>query len=78
MVEFFVGKWSEGNEKPFKITELQRQRMQISEREGKADRKVPCQPNVFVGKDSAVSRYEYVCIVKYSGHVLPEKETQTH
>ena len=56
MVEFFVGKWSEGREKPFRISELQRQRMQITEKEGRADRKVPGQPNVFVGKDSVVSR----------------------
>ena len=40
-----------------RITELLRQRCGVKGRSGDADRKVPAQPNVFIGGDGKVSRY---------------------
>ena len=42
---------------PCRITELHRQRFKVTGRMGEADRKVPRQPNVFVGADGKISRY---------------------
>ncbi len=52
-----MGTWGGGNPKPFKYTEIQRMRFNLAEKEGEADRKVPLQPLVFIGKDGKVSRY---------------------
>lgn len=41
-----------------RFTELHRQRFGIREKQGKADRKVPSQPNVFYGNDGKVSRWK--------------------
>ncbi|EFX69546.1 hypothetical protein DAPPUDRAFT_202786 [Daphnia pulex] len=57
IAEYFMGTWGGGNPKPFKYTEIQRMRFNLAEKEGEADRKVPLQPLVFVGKDGKVSRY---------------------
>ncbi|KAG1670315.1 NACHT and WD repeat domain-containing protein 2 [Nymphon striatum] len=43
--------------KPFKFTEIQRQRFNISDREGRADRKVPLQPLVYYNRKKEISRY---------------------
>jgi len=51
LCHFFMGTWSEGRAKPFEYSELQRQRFGIKEKVGKADRKVPQQPNIFNGQD---------------------------
>ena len=42
----------------FRITELHRQRdKKVTGRVGEADRRVPRQPNVFIGTDGKVARY---------------------
>ena len=52
-----MGTWGGGKPKPFKYTEIQRMRFNLTDKEGEADRKVPLQPLVFIGKDGQVSRY---------------------
>ncbi|CAB4062510.1 unnamed protein product [Lepeophtheirus salmonis] len=46
-------------EKSFKYSQVQAQRMGLSDREDKADRKVPSQPNVFISPNGKVSRYNF-------------------
>ncbi|KAG1650116.1 NACHT and WD repeat domain-containing protein 2 [Nymphon striatum] len=57
LAEYFMGTWGGGEEKPFKFTEIQRQRFNISDREGRADRKVPLQPLVYYNRKKEISRY---------------------
>ncbi|CAH1380087.1 unnamed protein product [Tenebrio molitor] len=57
IADYFLGIWGGGNPKPFKYTEIQRHRFNLTDKEGVADRKVPVQPLVFYSKDGKVSRY---------------------
>ncbi|GFG36815.1 hypothetical protein Cfor_08648 [Coptotermes formosanus] len=57
IADYYLGIWGGGNPKPFKYTEIQRHRFNLTDREGSADRKVPIQPLVFYSKDGKVSRY---------------------
>ncbi|BES94311.1 NAHypothetical proteinT domain [Nesidiocoris tenuis] len=57
IADYFLGIWGGGVPKPFKYTEIQRHRFNLTDREGSADRKVPVQPLVFYSKDGKVSRY---------------------
>ncbi|XP_063218680.1 NACHT and WD repeat domain-containing protein 2 [Bacillus rossius redtenbacheri] len=57
IADYFLGIWGGGNPKPFKYTEIQRHRFNLTDKEGSADRKVPVQPLVFYAKDGKVSRY---------------------
>ncbi|XP_014255655.1 NACHT and WD repeat domain-containing protein 2 isoform X2 [Cimex lectularius] len=57
IADYFLGIWGGGKPKPFKYTEIQRHRFNLTDREGSADRKVPVQPLVFYSKDGNVSRY---------------------
>ncbi|KAH1018594.1 hypothetical protein HUJ05_006333 [Dendroctonus ponderosae] len=57
IADYFLGIWGGGNPKPFKYTEIQRHRFNLTDKEGAADRKVPVQPLVFYSKDGKVSRY---------------------
>ncbi|KAJ8982590.1 hypothetical protein NQ317_005062 [Molorchus minor] len=55
--DYFLGIWGGGKPKPFKYTEIQRHRFNLTDREGIADRKVPVQPLFFHSKEGTVSRY---------------------
>ncbi|XP_055384364.1 NACHT and WD repeat domain-containing protein 2 isoform X2 [Condylostylus longicornis] len=55
--DYYLGIWGGGNPKPFKYTEIQRHRFNLTEKEGSADRKVPVQPLVFYNKEGKVTRY---------------------
>ncbi|XP_056633882.1 NACHT and WD repeat domain-containing protein 2 [Diorhabda sublineata] len=57
IADYFLGIWGGGKPKPFKYTEIQRHRFNLTDKEGVADRKVPVQPLVFYSKDGKVSRY---------------------
>ncbi|XP_066257781.1 NACHT and WD repeat domain-containing protein 2 [Euwallacea similis] len=57
IADYFLGIWGGGKPKPFKYTEIQRHRFNLTDKEGVADRKVPVQPLVFYSKDGNVSRY---------------------
>ncbi|CAH1405153.1 unnamed protein product [Nezara viridula] len=57
IADYFLGIWGGGKPKPFKYTEIQRHRFNLTDKEGAADRKVPIQPLVFHSKDGKVSRY---------------------
>ncbi|XP_066996019.2 NACHT and WD repeat domain-containing protein 2 [Anabrus simplex] len=57
IADYYLGIWGGGNPKPFKYTEIQRHRFNLTDKEGSADRKVPVQPLVFYSKDGKVSRY---------------------
>ncbi|XP_052126754.1 NACHT and WD repeat domain-containing protein 2, partial [Frankliniella occidentalis] len=57
IADYYLGIWGGGNPKPFKYTEIQRHRFNLTDKEGSADRKVPVQPLVFYTKDGKVSRY---------------------
>ncbi|KAK6631349.1 hypothetical protein RUM44_005875 [Polyplax serrata] len=57
IADYYLGIWGGGNPKPFKYTEIQRHRFNLTDKEGSADRKVPIQPLVFYSKDGKVSRY---------------------
>ncbi|KAK9887312.1 hypothetical protein WA026_021621 [Henosepilachna vigintioctopunctata] len=57
IADYFLGIWGGGVPKPFKYTEIQRHRFNLTDKEGVADRKVPVQPLVFYSKDGKVSRY---------------------
>ncbi|KDQ84119.1 Leucine-rich repeat and WD repeat-containing protein [Zootermopsis nevadensis] len=57
IADYYLGIWGGGNPKPFKYTEIQRHRFNLTDKEGSADRKVPIQPLVFHSKDGKVSRY---------------------
>eukprot|EP00095_Tigriopus_kingsejongensis_P002552 maker-scaffold309_size213625-snap-gene-0.20 protein:Tk02552 transcript:maker-scaffold309_size213625-snap-gene-0.20-mRNA-1 annotation:"GI10101" len=47
MCDYYLGTFSNGKEKPYRYTEMQRQRLKLKDRVGQADRRVPVQPNVF-------------------------------
>lgn len=57
IADYFAGIWGGGIPKPFRYTEIQRHRFGLQDKEGSADRKVPPQPLVFIGKDGKISRY---------------------
>lgn len=57
IADYFIGMWGGGVEKPFKYTEVQRVRFGMETDEGKGDRKVPPQPNVYYGADGSVTRF---------------------
>ncbi|CAH0549743.1 unnamed protein product [Brassicogethes aeneus] len=57
IADYFLGIWGGGKPKPFKYTEIQRHRFNLTDKEGIADRKVPLQPLVFCSKDGKISRY---------------------
>ncbi|XP_046671615.1 NACHT and WD repeat domain-containing protein 2 [Homalodisca vitripennis] len=57
IADYYLGIWGGGNPKPFKYTEIQRHRFNLTDKEGSADRKVPIQPLVFYSKDGKVTRY---------------------
>nr|XP_018912430.1 PREDICTED: NACHT and WD repeat domain-containing protein 2 isoform X2 [Bemisia tabaci] len=57
IADYYLGIWGGGNPKPFKYTEIQRHRFNLTDKEGSADRKVPVQPLVFYSKDGKVTRY---------------------
>ncbi|KAI5755532.1 hypothetical protein M8J77_017783 [Diaphorina citri] len=57
IADYFLGIWGGGNPKPFKYTEIQRHRFNLTDKEGVADRKVPIQPLVFQSKEGSVCRY---------------------
>uniref|UniRef100_T1J835 NACHT domain-containing protein n=1 Tax=Strigamia maritima TaxID=126957 RepID=T1J835_STRMM len=54
IADYFLGIWGGGQPKPFKYTEIQRQRFGLTDKEGTADRKVPLQPLIFSSKDGKV------------------------
>lgn len=55
--DYYLGIWGGGIPKPFKYTEIQRHRFNLTDKEGIADRKVPDQPLVFYNKEGKVCRY---------------------
>lgn len=57
IADYYLGIWGGGIPKPFKYTEIQRHRFNLTDREGIADRKVPIQPLMFLSKEGKVSRY---------------------
>ncbi|KAF5284944.1 hypothetical protein FQA39_LY16899 [Lamprigera yunnana] len=57
IADYYLGIWGGGKPKPFKYTEIQRHRFNLTDKEGIADRKVPLQPLVFLTKDGKVARY---------------------
>ncbi|XP_049825029.1 NACHT and WD repeat domain-containing protein 2 [Aethina tumida] len=57
IADYFLGIWGGGKPKPFKYTEIQRHRFNLTDKEGVADRKVPVQPLLFMSKDGKISRY---------------------
>lgn len=57
IADYFIGTWGGGQEKPFKYTEIQKNRFALSTDDGAADRKVPLQPNVYHSPDGNVSRF---------------------
>lgn len=76
IADYFLGIWGGGNPKPFMYTEIQRHRFGLKDRNAAADRKVPMQPLVFVGKDGKISRYNlrkvrtfFLYLIKY--HYAP-------
>eukprot|EP00094_Tigriopus_californicus_P008486 TCALIF_08178-PA protein Name:"Similar to KIAA1239 Leucine-rich repeat and WD repeat-containing protein KIAA1239 (Homo sapiens)" AED:0.19 eAED:0.24 QI:10/0.13/0.1/0.83/0.62/0.73/30/118/1888 len=52
LCDYFLGIFSNGKEKPYRYTEVQRQRFKLKGRVGQADRRVPVQPNVFTTDES--------------------------
>ena len=54
LADFFLGKWAGGREKPFNYTQHQRQKFDIKDRSGVADRKVVSQPLVYKSKEGDV------------------------
>ncbi|XP_055907671.1 NACHT and WD repeat domain-containing protein 2 [Eupeodes corollae] len=57
IADYYLGIWGGGVPKPFKFTEIQRHRFNLTDKEGSADRKVPVQPLMFASKDGSVTRY---------------------
>ncbi|XP_044733634.1 NACHT and WD repeat domain-containing protein 2 [Chrysoperla carnea] len=57
IADYYLGIWGGGNPKPFKFTEIQRHRFNLTDKEGVADRKVPVQPLVFYSSDGVPCRY---------------------
>jgi hypothetical protein len=57
IADYYLGIWGGGVPKPFKYTEIQRHRFNLTDKEGVADRKVPDQPLVFYNKEGVVCRY---------------------
>lgn len=57
IADYFLGIWGGGRAKPFKYTEIQRHRFNLTDKEGVADRKVPEQPLAFYSKEGKLSRY---------------------
>ncbi|KAJ6634766.1 NACHT and WD repeat domain-containing protein 2, partial [Pseudolycoriella hygida] len=57
IADYYLGIWGGGKPKPFKFTEIQRHRFNLTEKEGSADRKVPVQPLAFTNKEGTISRY---------------------
>jgi NACHT domain- and WD repeat-containing protein len=57
IADYYLGIWGGGIPKPFKYTEIQRHRFNLTDKEGIADRKVPDQPLVFYNKEGVVCRY---------------------
>ncbi|XP_034936822.1 NACHT and WD repeat domain-containing protein 2 [Chelonus insularis] len=57
IADYYLGIWGGGKPKPFKYTEIQRHRFNLTDKEGVADRKVPEQPLAFYSKEGKLSRY---------------------
>lgn len=57
IADYYLGIWGGGNPKPFKFTEIQRHRFNLTDKEGSADRKVPIQPLAFTNKEGVITRY---------------------
>ncbi|XP_012269999.1 NACHT and WD repeat domain-containing protein 2 [Orussus abietinus] len=57
IADYYLGIWGGGNPKPFKYTEIQRHRFNLTDKEGVADRKVPEQPLAFYSQEGKLSRY---------------------
>ncbi|XP_043470617.1 NACHT and WD repeat domain-containing protein 2 [Leptopilina heterotoma] len=57
IADYYLGIWGGGRPKPFKYTEIQRHRFNLTDKEGVADRKVPEQPLAFYSKEGTISRY---------------------
>ena len=57
IADYYLGIWGGGIPKPFKYTEIQRHRFNLTDKEGIADRKVPDQPLKFFNKEGKVCRY---------------------
>ncbi|XP_015602008.1 NACHT and WD repeat domain-containing protein 2 isoform X2 [Cephus cinctus] len=57
IADYYLGIWGGGRPKPFKYTEIQRHRFNLTDKEGVADRKVPEQPLAFYSKEGKISRY---------------------
>ncbi|XP_015115878.1 NACHT and WD repeat domain-containing protein 2 [Diachasma alloeum] len=57
IADYYLGIWGGGRPKPFKYTEIQRHRFNLTDKEGVADRKVPEQPLAFYSKEGKLSRY---------------------
>lgn len=72
IADYYLGIWGGGKPKPFKYTEIQRHRFNLTDREGIADRKVPVQPLVFLTKEGKVARYNLrkVCNILYFNSFL--------
>ncbi|XP_023244232.1 NACHT and WD repeat domain-containing protein 2-like [Centruroides sculpturatus] len=54
IADYFLGKWGGGKPKPFTYTEMQKQRFNLKDKSGEADRKVPLQPLYFTSKDGKI------------------------
>ena len=75
MLEYFLGKWGDGKEKPFVYTEHQKQRFGLDDIHSKADRKVPNQPYIFeasVGGNTQL-RYNKRKLFELPFHLLKNK-----
>lgn len=57
LAELFLGTWAAGKEKPFEFTQHQRQKFDIKEKSGTADRKVATQPLVYLNKEGELTRF---------------------
>ncbi|KAF2895446.1 hypothetical protein ILUMI_10727 [Ignelater luminosus] len=70
IADYYLGIWGGGKPKPFKYTEIQRHRFNLTDKEGIADRKVPVQPLVFLTKDGKVARYNLRKFGEMSYHMV--------
>ncbi|GMT33781.1 hypothetical protein PFISCL1PPCAC_25078, partial [Pristionchus fissidentatus] len=75
IAEYFLGIWG-GVPKPYQYTEMQKQRFGVAENEGLADRKVPKQPNVFLGKDGKPIRFNTRKLNELPYHLLRAGRTE--
>ena len=68
--EFFLGRWAGGKEKPFDYTQHQRQKFNIKETRGVADRKVAAQPLVYFDQAGQLSRFNLRKFAELPYHLI--------